>query len=63
MITMLMGLGLIVASGGVIYPFVPSKGIAHSRSWSAQWVDIVVAISVSAFIAGLVTTVVGVARF
>ena len=39
MITTLMGLGLIVASGGVIYPFIPAKGIGPNRSWSSQWVD------------------------
>jgi hypothetical protein len=63
MMTILMGLGLIVASGAVTYPFVPAKGAVHTRSWSSQWGDIIVAISVGAFIAGLVTTVIGVASF
>jgi hypothetical protein len=63
MMTMLMGLGLIVASGAITYPFIPSKIVVHNRSWSSQWVDIIVAISVGAFIAGLVTNVVGVASF
>lgn len=63
MVTILMGLGLVVASGVIIYPFIPAKGMARNRSWSAQWGDIVVASGVSAFISGLVTTVVGAAGF
>ncbi len=63
MITMLMGLGLIVASGAITNPFIPSKVVVHNRSWSSQWVDAIVAIGVGTFIAGLVVTVVGVASF
>jgi len=63
MITMLMGLGLIVASGAITYPFIPAKVVVHNRSWSSQWVDIIEAISVGAFIAGLVVTLVGVTSF
>lgn len=63
MTMVLMGLSLMGTCGVGIYALIPAKGIGFDGSRSSQWVDVVVAIIVGAFIAGLVLTVVGLSSF
>lgn len=61
MISLISGVGLIAAAVALVYPFVPRPGTESRRN---EWIDISVAIAVSAGLAiGIGLIVIGVANF
>jgi hypothetical protein len=62
MTTSLIGIGLLVASCGALYPVTPLNGMSRKAWLLSAWGDILAALAVCGLITGLVLSVIGIAK-